>query len=55
MVVQINISFQVVIVPGNIEYKGPRNVVEFVVNNWTIVDAGGKRDTKKVCLRSWAS
>ena len=40
--------FQVLIKPGNIIYKGTKSVVEFLVNNYTIVDAGGNRDTKKV-------
>ena len=31
-----------------IVYKGTKSVVEFLVNNYTIVDAGGNRDTKKV-------
>ena len=39
---------QVLIKPGLIQYKGTKSVVEFLVNNYTIVDAGGNRDTKKV-------
>ena len=57
--------FQVLIKPGSIVYKGTKSVVEFLVNNYTIVDAGGNRDTKKVvtlshcvsekCLRWWCT
>ena len=39
--------------PGNIIYKGTKSVVEFLVNNYTIVDAGGNRDTKKVVILSY--
>ena len=42
------IGIKVLIVPGNIVYKGAKSVVEFIVNNYTMVDAGGNRDTKKV-------
>ena len=34
-----------------IGYKGTKSVVEFLVNNYTIVDAGGNRDTKKVLVK----
>ena len=44
----LNLYWQVLIKPGLIVYKGTKSVVEFLVNNYTIVDAGGNRDTKKV-------
>ena len=44
------IKDQVLLVPGKIDYKGPPDVVEFVVNDWTIVDTEGKRDTKMVIV-----
>jgi len=44
------IKAQVVIVPGNIVYRGSKDVVEFLVMNSTVVDVGGKRDTKKVIV-----
>jgi len=44
------IKAQVLIVPGNIVYKGAKSVVEFIVNNYTMVDAGGNRDTKKLVV-----
>ena len=28
--------------------QGSKDVVEFLVMNWTVVDVPGKRDTKKV-------
>ena len=45
---KLYIKHQVLILPGKINYKGTKSVVEFLVNNYTIVDAGGNRDTKKV-------
>jgi len=44
------IKAQVVIIPGNIVYKGSKDVVEFLVMNSTVIDVDGKRDTKKVIV-----
>ena len=48
LIIVFIIGVKVLIVPGNIVYKGAKSVVEFIVNNYTMVDAGGNRDTKKV-------